>query len=486
MSRKSWMAALAIIALSGCESRTPEQATIDDAATALGGRQAILAVKTLTLEGGGTHGDLGQDMRPEATSQTFIVTALRRSIDLGAAAGRMRTEQTRTPNFPYYQGQAPQTQVQGLDGDVAYSVAPDGSARRVPDAAAKDWRAELYHHPLTIVRLALDPSANVTNARTEGGQRLVDVTGTDGTILTLAIDETNLPARVSSRTADPNLGDVTITTTFADYQPEGGLTLPTRLTTTTDDFQTAEIRVAKQIVNGDAGSLVAPASVSRAPLPAPPAPTVTAEEVARGVWWLAGQSHHSALVEFADHLMLIEAPQSEARTLAVIAKARELRPDKPLTQVVNSHHHFDHSAGIRAAVSEGLEVITHSGNRAFFEDAVARAHTIAPDALARNPQPLEIDIVDEEKVIEDPTMTVVLYPVTGNPHSDTMLMAYLPRERILIEVDAFTPGAQVQPYAQNLLENVQTRKLRVDRIVPLHGAIAPFSDLVKTVAPTAP
>ncbi len=49
---------------------------------------------------------------------------------------------------------------------------------------------------------------------------------------------------------------------------------------------------------------------------------MTAEVVAASVWWLAGQSHHSALVELSDRLLLIEAPQSEARTLAVIAKAR--------------------------------------------------------------------------------------------------------------------------------------------------------------------
>jgi hypothetical protein len=29
---------------------------------------------------------------------------------------------------------------------------------------------------------------------------------------------------------------------------------------------------------------------------------------------------------------------------------------------------------------------------------------------------------------------------------------------------------------------VQKRKLRVDRIVPLHGTIVPFSDLVKAAA----
>ena len=34
----------------------------------------------------------------------------------------------------------------------------------------------------------------------------------------------------------------------------------------------------------------------------------------------------------------------------------------------------------------------------------------------------------------------------------------------------------------NLLENIKKRKLQVDRIVPLHGTIAPFSELEKTQA----
>jgi hypothetical protein len=83
--------------------------------------------------------------------------------------------------------------------------------------------------------------------------------------------------------------------------------------------------------------------------------------------------------------------------------------------------------------------------------------------------------------LKDDTMTVQLFSIDGNPHGDTMLMAYIPRDRMLIEVDAFSPGSAVQPYAANLLENIKKRNLKVDRIIPLHGTAATFDDLVKAV-----
>ena len=103
--------------------------------------------------------------------------------------------------------------------------------------------------------------------------------------------------------------------------------LPARLTTKTDDFTTSEMKITTCTVDGDTGDLAAPADAVKAPaITGPPPATVAVEELAKGVWYLAGGSHHSALVEFADHLTLIEAPQNETRALAVIAKAREVVP----------------------------------------------------------------------------------------------------------------------------------------------------------------
>jgi glyoxylase-like metal-dependent hydrolase (beta-lactamase superfamily II) len=476
---------MALMIAAGCTTNSPEQQIVEDAAEALGGRDRILSIRTLTIDGEGTNGNLGQDMTPEASSQTFTVTAYRRLVDV--AGQRFRVEQTRTPNFIYFQGPAPQRQVFGVDGEVAYTIAANGNATRAAAPVARDRRAEFLHHPITIVRAALAPGATLGNARTFDGEHVVSVTTADGRAFTLATSvDTNLPSRVASMTYNANLGDVATETRFAEYQDVHGTKLPTALTTMIDQYTTATLRVTRQAVDADLGDIAAPAAAaSTAAASVPPAPNVVVEEVAPGVWLLAGQSHHSALIEFADHLTLIEAPQSEARTLAVIARARELRPSKPLSHVVNTHHHFDHSAGIRAAVSEGLTIVSHQANAPYFLEAVKRSHSLQPDALARNAKPARVETVGDGVVYKDDARTMTLYHVEGSAHGDAILMAYLPRERVVIAVDVYAPGGAVQPYAANFLENIRKRNLRVDRIVPLHGRIGTFQELEKAAAPPA-
>ena len=97
---------LVVAACVACTQRPPEQQIVLDAADALGGRDRILAAKAIVMEGQGSNANLGQDMTPEATGQSFEVTAFRRSVSLDP--NRTRTEQTRTPKFAYFQGMAAQ------------------------------------------------------------------------------------------------------------------------------------------------------------------------------------------------------------------------------------------------------------------------------------------------------------------------------------------------------------------------------------------
>jgi glyoxylase-like metal-dependent hydrolase (beta-lactamase superfamily II) len=468
-------------AVAGCERATPEQQFIGNAIEALGGRSRIETARTLTLEGEGVNYNLGQDMQPEAATQQFAVTNYTRHIDL--AGGRQRVEQTRTPKFSYFQGPQPQTQILGLDGTVAFNVNAQGQPSRIAALAETDRLHELYHHPLMLLRATLDPGTTVTNVRAVGTARQADIATGVGAQLTLTVDAAGRPLSISSKTHHANLGDVVVTTAFAAYDNVNGLNLPTQFTTNVDDFTTATLKITRQTIDAPLGDLAAPAAVA-GPRPAAAAISVKPEPVAKGVWLMGGGSHHSALIEFSDHLMLVDAPQSEARTLAVIAQAKRTVPNKPLTQLVVTHHHFDHTAGLRAAIAEGMNVITHAGNGEWVERMAKRPHTIQPDTLAKNATRLVVETVEDEKAYTEPSMTVQLFHVAGNPHSDTMLMAYIPRERLLIQVDAFSPGAGPHLYAANLLENIQKRNLRVDRIVPLHGAISPMAELVKAVEST--
>ena len=454
-------------------------AAFDDALEAMGGEGAIRRVASLTLVGTGRMYNFGQGMSPTAALPRFDVSEVTRTTDLTAV--RHRHEVTRTAAF-VTAITTPQRIVFGLDGDIAYAVAPNGNAARNQQAVAVGRRQEHFHHPLVLIRAAVDSGAQIESARDQQGHHVLRIRLAAGDSFQLWLDRrTHLPARIRSIRYDPNLGDIVHETTFDNWPTGATLRMPMHQTTRYAGTVIAEYTFDRSAASVDTVSLQAPEGARGDP----PTPTanVTSEELAPGVWYLAGQSHHSVLIEFDQYLMLVEVPQSEARTLAVIAKARELRPNKPLRYAVNSHHHHDHSGGVRAAVSEGLTILTHSGNAAFVRDVAHRRHTLQPDALARAPKSPTIIAVGDKRVFQDRSRTVELYHVRGSPHSSTMLMAYLPTEHMLIQADAYNPPAPnaspppAFPFAANLVQNVERLGLRVEHVAALHGRVVPFSEI---------
>jgi len=482
------VAALATTLAVGCTRLSPEMQVVADAAEAMGGADRIKAVQSLTMEGSGRDLAVGGSVTPEAPPNVNLVTGYQRTLD--ATAPRMRTVQTRTAQYRFANAVVVR-QDQGLDGDVAYNVPaaaqpsdPPPAAQRAGANVARDRRAEWLRHPLVLVRAALDPSAKVTNLRTEDNQPHVDVTLASGETVTLAVDPaTKLPSHVTAGAYDPNWGDVIIEAQFSNYQPVGGLQLPATIVTKQDQWTTAERMVAKQTLDGDTASLGAPEAVKSAAPPVPAAPTVPVEEVGKGIWWLAGSSHRSVAFEFDDHITLFEVPLDEARTKAVIEKARTLRPGKPVTHAIVSHHHLDHSGGYRTAVAEGLTIITPRIYEPFFKELAGRAHSVEQDALARSPKPPMFQLVDDQLELKDGTNTVILYNVETS-HMKAALFAWVPRDRTLVQADLFDNGWQQQPWGDTMLEAIAARKLNVSTHVPIHGPRQTHAEVLKTLKQT--
>lgn len=494
--------AIGTAGLGGCSATapSPELRVIQDAAKALGGVERIRAVQAMTLEGAGEVMALGQNRTLDAPVLKWQVAGYRRAIDFNG--GRWRDQSTRTPTF-VTGWPDPSPVVQGYADDVAFDV-DEGEASRLDAITARDRRAEIYHHPIGFLRAALAPGARLEHARAEDVSEMVDLVIANGERFTLYVHRvSHMPQRVLSKTYVAPLGDVSVETTFdafidadgnanagarASAEPSG-VKVPSRITTSIDGTVVSDLRIAKAIVNPAAdaiGDLQAPAAARSAPASRPA--RVTVEDVAPGIWYLAGEGHHSVLAEFSDHLTLIEAPVDDTRTLAVIAKARELRPGKPLTQVINTHHHFDHSGGLRAAIAEGLTVITHDANRQFYERLAARPATIVQDALAKQPKPLAIETLSDKMVLTDGKQRIEIYAIADSPHCAAFLMVYFPHEQLLVEADAYQPPPlagtppRMHPFAANLLDNIRQRGLRVERILPIHGRITPFAALVAAAA----
>jgi glyoxylase-like metal-dependent hydrolase (beta-lactamase superfamily II) len=208
-------------------------------------------------------------------------------------------------------------------------------------------------------------------------------------------------------------------------------------------------------------------------------PAVVADDDLGGGAWLITGGYASVVVNFKDYIVVIEGPSNEPRSEAIITEAKKLVPGKPIKYVINTHAHFDHSGGLRTFVAEGATIVTSQGNKGYFEELFKNPHTIAPDKLSMmNPQPkIKVEYVGEMKKMVGGDNEIDLYKVDNSRHNDSMLMVYLPKQKVLVEADEFNvlgnpaptaPAANPNQYQVNLLANIERLKLDVDRIIPIH------------------
>jgi hypothetical protein len=472
--------------------QTPRTATsvIDGAAEALGGRQRILAIKSIRIEGYGQvayqNGGGNISTSPDAPQKWVNVPEYEKIIDLTNMRMRVRQRQHNAFVFAGVDGYLGRTvSTAALDGDVAYNIGADGRATRASAAAAATRRVEMLTHPVALVRAILEQRARVSNLRVEGGFDVVDVSIVSGSRtdrMTLALDRVSrLPSWVRWVAHNENLGDLTFRMHYTGYLPVKGVLLPNGFNTVIDfrNISQNKLYVDANTVDGEIPDLAASAEVRAATLPVPAAPTVDATSVAKGTWLLTGRGGaNSVLFEFADHLTLFELPTSQAWARALIEKAQSVVPGKRVTEVIVSHHHFDHTGGLRQAIASGLTIIAQKGNEGLFKEIAARKSTVEPDAIGSTPRPLKFRAVDDRLQLKDATMTVDIYHTVSNSHMAEGLFAHVPQDRLLIQGDFYDVAWEIYWWQDTYMDNVRYRNLQVDRDVPVHGRVSSLQEVI--------
>jgi glyoxylase-like metal-dependent hydrolase (beta-lactamase superfamily II) len=451
------------------------------------------AVKAMGVEnagnvrwsGNGLNHAFGQAANPSLPWPKFNVKTYERVMDVDAGGSRVRIVRTQGEIPPHGGGQQPivgeQTQNQ-----LQHSRDPWGT------------QAEMWLTPLGFLKGALASGNATVKQDTVGGKKMTVVTFTaQGKYKVNGyIDDQNMLVKADTLIDTPVLGDTLLEAEYSDYKTFGRLKFPGKIVEKEGGFPILDLTVTNamanvyHVINIPATTIANDTKV-----------VVDEQLVAPGVYYFTGGSHHSAIVEFNNFVVVVDGPLDEARSSAVISEVKKLFIGKPIRYLVNTHQHFDHSGGIRTYAAEGATIITHETNKGYYEKTFAMPRTLNPDKLAQSKKKAVIEyIVGPKRVITDGTRTLELH-LAASGHNDGMLIAYLPKEKVLIEADLFTPPAVTtaapaaapaggaaapappppSPYTLALVDTLDKLKLDYDTILPIHGRLVKKEDLMKAV-----
>lgn len=411
----------------------------------------------------------------------FDVSSYQAVFDYANGAGRVRFTRQQADD-PQRRRPAPSPLYadQYVNGKFAWNL-PAPHLAQTPQAqaaAVEERRAEIWSTPQGFVKAAL--AAQASSKPLKDG---VEVSFTrDGKYRYVGtINARNEVERVQTWIDNPVLGDTLVETEFSAYRDFGGLAFPAEIVRSQGGHPVLALAVSNVKRNPQV-DLGVPESVAKA---TPPAVTVKVETLAPGVHYLTGGTHHSVAIEQKDHLVLVEAPLNEERSLALLAKLAEIAPGKPVRTLINTHAHFDHSGGLRSFVDAGATIVTQQLNAPYYKQVWAAPHSLNPDRLAASGKAPRLQTFADKLVLDDGSRRIEIHNIAASGHNDGFALVYLPAEKILIEADAFTPTAvgaplpaSPNPYSVNLYDNIRRLKLDVERIAALRGPrVASLDDL---------
>jgi glyoxylase-like metal-dependent hydrolase (beta-lactamase superfamily II) len=461
---------------------------LDDAIAAHGGVEALRAIKDFTLkEKGKVYARFqspGADQISAGNSEETLVVDTERGYvfdDLKTANGGFNTWV--------------QTVIKGADGQTFDMWSK--TATPIPNASVNNFRPQMRRLPPIVVLEALDRVSTLRYLGEDeiGGrkQRVISVLRPDNQQLSLYFDaQTNLLTKYGYLYADPLTGDSEIAQTYSGYRTVGKLKLPAGRALYNSGGLIQEVEYTDLQINAKPAESVFASPEDFEKLEAPPAtpPPPAVVKIADDVYvlnGLAGGTHNAMFVAFNDYILVVEAPENilyANNSVQALAKIKETVPGKPIKYLVLTHHHSDHSGGFREYVAEGATIVTTASTKSSLEKAAAIESSLLPHLSAKNK--MTIEVVEKKRVFQDDKHVVEFYDIGPNPHANQILVAYLPKQKILFQADMLNPAANgTIPIAQDVTvsfsEKLQQLGLDVEKIYGVHGRPATPEELKESV-----
>lgn len=467
-------------ATAGLQSYFKARAVLDNGVRAIGGAEALQNTKTVLRRLSGDWVDTGQGAKPFTPVSATAMPPSHEKDEIESFLDYDRERWCESLLEANFSGDhAVQNDVvtkeRGFETLAYIDEKPlyqEFARDDLPGLLARKFRR--YAEGALLAALARSETLQWVGLGREGdrGQQVISFTDTMGVRVMLYFDnKTNLLTKWETLRDHPVAGDSNTELVFDDYRPVGPLRLPFQYIDRTAGIPTEVLHASaiERNVEFSEDRFKAPTdfySVEKDP----PEPRV--EKLADDLYLIRG-SHNSIFAVFNDYIIVLEAAVSSAYSDKCLKVIRETVPNKPIRYLVSTHFHFDHVAGVRPFIAQGVPILTTPDAKQIIKEVAASRHTMRPDVLSLHPRAPMIETIAERKIIADEAHRLELYEVGPTEHVAQVLLAYFPKEKLLFEPDLLdiTSKEVVIGVGDTLMMERKIRALGLDvqRIIPAHG-----------------